>query len=554
LFAFDWSFGIIYAVHLKPSGASYTADAEEFISGSPLPLTDGVIGPDGAMYFLTGGRRLESDLYRVTYGDNKLDNKELAPLKVTRDVKKARKIRQQLEEYHQSGADAKAVAFAWPYLKHPDRFIRYAARIAVEHQPVSRWQDRVLAEKDPLILIQGAIALARHGSREQRDPLLTALVHIPYEDLSESQQLDLLRAFELVIARLGTPPPPVKEQVVNYLDAHFPGPTNELNRSLSKVLVYLEAPGAVEKTLALMENAKDDQAYQKTYSASSDLILRNPQYGLDIANMLAKVPPAQQIYYATVLGGAKSGWTPALYEKYFSWIRQAFSYKGGLSYVGFINKSRQMALQHVPADQLEHYKTLSGEDLLGSTGNDLANNAPSPKGPGRTWTMAEALPLVETGLTGRNFEQGKAMFAATRCISCHTMRGEGGNVGPDLTQLGTRFSTRDMLENIIEPSKVISDQYAASVFTLKDGSSVLGRLTNEDADKYVVSQNPFSPEQLRDIPKKEVSSVRVSNVSIMMPGLINRLNPEELKDLLAYLMAGGNKDHKVFAPPGATGK
>lgn len=55
LFAFDWSFGIIYAIHLQPEGASYKAEAEEFISGSPLPLTDGIIGPDGALYFLTGG-------------------------------------------------------------------------------------------------------------------------------------------------------------------------------------------------------------------------------------------------------------------------------------------------------------------------------------------------------------------------------------------------------------------------------------------------------------------------------------------------------------------
>jgi len=71
LFAFDWSFGIIYAIHLKPEGSSYTATGEEFVSGTPLPLTDGTIGPDGAMYFLTGGRRLESDLYRVFYeGDS----------------------------------------------------------------------------------------------------------------------------------------------------------------------------------------------------------------------------------------------------------------------------------------------------------------------------------------------------------------------------------------------------------------------------------------------------------------------------------------------------
>jgi hypothetical protein len=71
LFAFDWSFGIIYAVHLEPSGATYSATAEEFISGSPLPLTDGAIGPDGAMYFMTGGRRLQSDVYRVYYTGKK---------------------------------------------------------------------------------------------------------------------------------------------------------------------------------------------------------------------------------------------------------------------------------------------------------------------------------------------------------------------------------------------------------------------------------------------------------------------------------------------------
>jgi len=548
LYAFDWSFGIIYAVHLKPDGASYLAEGEEFISGSPLPLTDGAIGPDGALYFLTGGRRLESDLYRVTYGNNTLDNGKLASAKFSKEVKKAQKIRKQLEEYHTTPAKAGGVAFAWPYLKHPDRFVRYAARIAVEHQPVTQWQDRVLQEKDPIILTQAGIALARHGDSSLRDKLLTTLVsNIKYDQLSESQQLDLIRTFELVLARMGQPEAGVKEQVIAYLNGEFPANTNNLNRELSKLLVYLEAPQAVQKTLALMDNAKDDASYQKTFSASSDLILRNPQYGLDIANMLAKAPPAQQMYYATVLGGAKSGWTPDSYEKYFTWIKNAFNYKGGLSYVGFINKSRQMALANVPQDKQEYYKTLSGEALLSSSGNDLANNAPNPKGPGRNWQMGDALPVVESGLATRNFEQGKAMFAASRCISCHSMRGEGGNVGPDLTQLGTRFSSKDMLESIILPSKVVSDQYAATIFALKDGSSVLGRLTNEDNDKYVVSQNPFAPEQLREIPKKEVTSSKISNISIMMPGMINRLNEEELKDLMAYLMAGGNKEHKVYA-------
>lgn len=544
LFASDWSFGIIYAVHLKPEGSSYKAEAEEFLSGAPLPLTDGMIGPDGALYFLTGGRRLESDLYRVYYdGKTDEDGDALNVSTKVADEAEDRTLRKQLEAYH-SGPKQGAVDFAWQHLKHKDRFIRYAARVALEHQPVSEWQARALKEKDPQTLTQAVIALARHGKPAMRNSLLNALMGVNYSDLPDAQKIDLLRAFELVILRMGKPEGAVMSQVVNFLNPHYPAKTNSLNRSLSSLLVYLEAPGAVEKTLDLLENAKDEPA-EKTASNSSDLILRNPQYGMDIAGMLSKVPPAQQTYYATVLSTSKAGWTPELHDKYFNWFKDAFGYKGGVSYVGFINKARQSALANVPKEKLEHYKDLSGEALLASSGNDLVSG-PQPKGPGKRWTMEEALPLVEGNLVNRNFEQGKMMFDATRCSSCHMMRGEGGAIGPDLTQLGTRFTAKDMLESIIEPNKVVSDQYAATVFTMKDGSSILGRLTNENEQTYFISQNPFAPEVIREIPKQDVLNTKYSYISIMYPGLINRLNEEEVKDLIAYLMAGGNEDHEIY--------
>lgn len=539
LFAFDWSFGIIYAVHLKEQGSTYTADAEEFISGAPLPLTDGEIGPDGAMYFLTGGRRLESDLYRVYYTGS--DTESVAkPVSAESD---ARDIRKQLEAYH-TGPKKGALEFVWPYLKHQDRFIRYAARIAVEHQPVAEWQSRALSEKDPVAKTQAIIALARHSKPTQRNAMLNALLEINYANLSESQQVDLLRAFELVMYRTGLPEGAVRNKVIDYLNPNYPANSNTVNRGLSKVLIRLEAPGSVEKTLNLLASAKDDPA-EKTASESSDLILRNPQYGMDIAGMLSKVPPAQQTYYATMLASAKTGWASEMQEKYFTWFKDAFGYKGGVSYVGFINKARLMALENVPADKQEHFRTVSGQEMLSSSGNDLVSG-PQPKGPGRNWSTEAALQVVEGNLSNRNFEQGKLMFDATRCSSCHLMRGEGGAIGPDLTQLGTRFSAKDMLEAIIEPNKTVSDQYAATVFTLRDGSSVLGRLTNEDKNSYFISQNPFAPDVLREIPKADVIDTKYSYISIMYPGLINRLNEEELKDLIAYLMAGGNPDHEIY--------
>ena len=542
LFAFDWSFGIIYAIHLTPKGASYDAKAEEFLSGSPLPLTDGVIGPDGALYFLTGGRRLESDLYRVYYKDAGKTDVAQENGKMG-EANEANKLRRTLEKFHGEPQQG-AIDLAWPNLKHEDRFVRYAARIAVEHQPLTEWQARALKETDPQILTQATIALARHGKKELKNSMLQALMKVNYSKLSPPQQIDLLRVFEVIFYRMGAAEGAIRNQVIAYLDRHFPANANDLNRQLSKILVYLEAPQAVKKTLALMENAKDDPA-DKTASASSDLILRNPQYGLDIAGMLSKVPPAQQTYYAVVLSMAKTGWTPDLQEKYFKWFANAFTYQGGRSYVGFIDKARKLALDKVSKDQFAHYNTLSGDSLLDESGNDLAN-LPRAKGPGKRWTVETAGLVADSGLVDRNFEQGKTMFAAAFCSSCHTIQGEGGNIGPDLTQIGNRFSTKDMLESILDPNKVVSDQYAATVFVMKDGSSVVGRLTNEDDKTYFVSQNPFAPQTLREILKTDVASTKLSRVSLMMPGLINSLNNEELKDLLAYLMAGGNKEHELY--------
>ncbi|MEM9829228.1 MAG: heme-binding protein [Bacteroidota bacterium] len=557
IFAFDWSFGIIYAVHLTPEGSTYRGEREEFISGMPLPLTDGVIGPDGAMYFMTGGRRLDSDLYRVYYDGEPQDSEIVA------EVTEANQLRKELEEYHKEGATG-GVEAAWPHLNHPDRLVRYAARIAVEQQPVADWQDKVLSESDPITLTQGIIALARHGesspgesslgNESLKDQMLSKLSQVEYAQLNNQQRVDLLRAFELTIARMGEPSGDAREQVVNYLDAHYPADNEIINGQLSKLLVALDAPGVIETTLTLLEQDESRASAQASSATDgSDLILRNPQYGLDIARMLKDIPPAQQTYYATVLSRQKSGWTPELRERYFKWFYQAFDFEAGNSYIGFLDKARQEALAKVPEDEFEYYNNLSGDSLLSSSGRDLAN-VPRPKGPRRNWKLEEAVSVLDTIGLEANFQVGKNMYAATRCITCHSMQGEGGIIGPDLTRLGTRFSTEDMIEAILKPNKAISDQYASTVLYLKDGKSLVGRLTNQDEEKYYLSQNPFAPDYIREVPKSEVVETTLSAVSVMPPGLINPLNEHELRDLIAYLMAGGNPDHSIYQKGNAAGK
>ena len=312
------------------------------------------------------------------------------------------------------------------------------------------------------------------------------------------------------------------------------------------MLVYIDAPNAVEKTMTLLASAKDDAPSQKSISESSDLILRNPQYGMDIAAMLAKVPPSQQTWYANVLSQAKNGWTPSLQKKYFQWFYKAFGYRGGVSFVGFINGARKTALANAPKDQFEYLNKISGDSIVSISWSGVPAGTIMPKGPGKNWKLKVALDAVDSSRGVRSFTRGKAMFTATLCSSCHQVKGEGGVAGPDLTQLGTRFSTKDMLESIIEPSKTISDQFGSTVFFLKKGGSVLGRLIRQDNSNYYISQNPFATNIIRTLSKKEVARTRVSETSPMLPGMINGLNAEELSDLIAYLKSGGNKNNPIY--------
>jgi len=127
------------------------------------------------------------------------------------------------------------------------------------------------------------------------------------------------------------------------------------------------------------------------------------------------------------------------------------------------------------------------------------------------------------------------------------MRGEGGVAGPDLTQLGNRFTYKDMLEAITEPDKTVSDQYGSTIFGITNSGSILGRMVSQDKEKYIISQNPLATQTTRELLKSEVARTKTSKVSPMLPGLINSLNPEELKDLLAYLKSGGNQEDTIFS-------
>jgi putative heme-binding domain-containing protein len=214
---------------------------------------------------------------------------------------------------------------------------------------------------------------------------------------------------------------------------------------------------------------------------------------------------------------------------------------GGKSFAGYIRAIRQ--------DAIARLETVDVEKLTGLLADFPAvdlSKLPQPKGPPVGWTVESAMKLFGGELRGRDFSNGQKMFSAGLCIACHRVGGEGGYSGPDLGSVGSRYSIRDILVSICEPSATLSEQYMASRVTLKDGEELSGRLLLRNDKEVAVALNPFDLNQVVKVPAGEVESIRDSQISVMPAGMIGGMNPDELMDLVAYLLSGGNPQHNVF--------
>jgi putative heme-binding domain-containing protein len=173
---------------------------------------------------------------------------------------------------------------------------------------------------------------------------------------------------------------------------------------------------------------------------------------------------------------------------------------------------------------------------------------PKPEGPGRAWTLDAVLAAAEQGLTpgSRNFEHGQRTFAAARCIVCHRFGTDGGATGPDLTQAGGRFQVRDLVEAIVDPSKVVSDQYKASIVQTAAGRVVTGRIVSESPEKIVVVTDPEDATKFVEIARSDIEELLPASESLMPKGLLDGLNEAEVLDLVAYVLSKGQRRDPRF--------
>ena len=510
-FVSDWSYGKLYAVHLKPRGSSYAGVVEEFASAQPFPLTDLLVNPkDGAMYVAVGGRKVQSGLYRVTY-----EGKEsTAPAKSVPGGEEARKRRQALEKFVQKGVQAaspKQLNQIWSALGAKDRGIRHAARVALEKQPVNNWKKKLSPEKNPVIASAAMIALARADSKSSSDVLTKAMTFDYRNEKNWQQRIDLLRSITLALTRGGQPKAELKKSLIAWLDQIYPASTPEENRDLSAIMQFLQAPSAARKGMALLRSASGQE---------------------------------EQIGYALNLRHLKTGWTSLLRESYFKWFVRAGSFKGGARLSNYMDGIKKDAIASV-----EDWQMTDGLKKIIATKPQQTDPQFTfePRSFVKNWTMKDMAAWVPGGVPGkRDFKNGRQMFGAGSCYACHRIAGEGGAVGPDLTSVGGKFGAYDLLESIVDPGKEISDQYGSSVFTTTDGTQLNGRIMNMRNNEYWVNTDMMKPSTVTKVKAENLASIEPSPISMMPPGLINTMDKEDILDLMAYLIAGGKSDHELF--------
>jgi len=537
LYICDWTFGTMYAIHLEPKGSTYTATKEEFVSRTPLPLTDCTVGKDGALYFTIGGRGTQSELFRVIY----TGKESTEPVSAKDSTNKSdRAKRQFIEEGHVAltGAEPHKSKYTTlvQELSNDDRNIRYAARVALERLPTGGWVDTVCTHSDARVVINGVLGLARVGAVDLKPKLLAALDKVDYTKLSPEQRLEYLRALQLVCIRLGLPDDSIRTTFNNKLEAIFPASSDDENRELVNVLVAMKSPNIVAKTIPLLSvDSKTKSALQ----ASEELLARNKGYGGKIAETLAKLPDAQQMHYVFALRNSKEGWTPESRKIYFEWFVKARGWSGGNSFGKFLTNIEKEAFNNATPEEQKRI------DDLGLRKPFVATNLPKAKGPGKDYTLDDLIKL-EPKLTARNFKNGSQMFQAARCVICHRFGGDGGSTGPDLTQLAGRFTLKDLSEAIVDPSKVVSDQYKAMIVETASGKTHVGRIVGDDGKTIKIATDPEDGTKIVEVAKKDIESEKPSPTSLMPKDLLKTLNQNEVLDLLAYLLSRGDPNHAMF--------
>jgi putative heme-binding domain-containing protein len=141
--------------------------------------------------------------------------------------------------------------------------------------------------------------------------------------------------------------------------------------------------------------------------------------------------------------------------------------------------------------------------------------------------------LTEERILAADVLKGKEVYART-CASCHVLFNEGGHLGPELT--GSNRADLDyLLANIVDPNATIGQDYRLTIVATHDGRNAAGIVKRETPASATLANAVETITFNRD----DIMSIERLDMSLMPPGLLESLTPQEVADLVAYLRAPG---------------
>lgn len=200
----------------------------------------------------------------------------------------------------------------------------------------------------------------------------------------------------------------------------------------------------------------------------------------------------------------------------------------------------------VVVPSLEQYNS-DPEAYLAANPMEIKDELLKTVGRNTEWKIDDLAGELKSLKSGRSYEVGKSLFAAASCVGCHKLGGEGKEFGPDLTKLDDKKMTAEyVLKSLLMPSADIEDKYRARIFQMDSDAIITGMVVEENDKSIKVMVDPLAKGEPTVLDKDEIVGQKISAVSTMPQGLLNKLTKEEILDLMAYVLARGDKKNPAF--------
>lgn len=553
LYVLDWAYGRILAVHLHPRGASYRGEAELFLQGRPLNVTDLACGPDGALYLITGGRKTQSALYRLTWTEAAGANSSAGPgtergltagvssgiheqeqeayTAALREIRKA--LDTELRQPVTADSLSRRLELAFQQLPSADPVLRAQAVVLLEQTPAAAWIDRAFELSDYAGFETVAMSLLKLGDAQVTSRVLHRVfmkqaptpkdgtgVGLAAEAgvIGESPKSpDALRSLLIrlqLATQLAEDSQPLFAEWRPRLVADLAERLGRLTGSTLLTGPGLDSREVIRQVVTAMGEWPEDAGNSAALEMLQGADQRDQLAGLlALRRKLSRLNAEQQRLYVTVLN-------------------RGVAFTGGDGMPVFLKRLREDALAGLSESEQQSLGTLLEETPQAN------EDVVAGRSPVRQWVLADLEPLFSADAERGDPERGAVLFREALCVRCHRVGATGPAVGPDLTYVSRRFSRRDICESVLHPSRVVAEPYRLTQITTLSGTVVSGRIVSGGdfrSELIRVNTDPLRLSAVQEVDRKEIDEVRTLEQSPMPAGLFDVLTLEEIRDLLAWL-------------------